>query len=187
MDKVIWKNSTRKYVWYPEKILEDFNIKNNISNLRIEKGQLMIQSDGVDPFLVASNTLRVSKNLAKDWLKIFSIDLLFLLIMGLIFFTIELSELSITNKIKYFLSNYRAVTISICFVLIIITPMLMTTIGYSSIASDAEKRNLAKKPALNFSDDSYKTYISDVGNYVNDNFGFREQLIRVNNILKVKL
>lgn len=187
LDKIVWKNSTRKHIWNTEDIIDDFNIRNNIDTLFIEKGKLKILSNGIDPYLVADNTLEISEYLGKDSLRLVLLDLLFLLIAVLIFLSIELSGFRTASKIKRIVLNYRALLISSCFLTIILAPMLSSPFRLSSTDSDAEKRNLARKPALNFRDYSYKTFIADYENYVKDNFGFREQLIRINNILKVKI
>lgn len=187
VDKIIWKNSSKRIIWNSESVIKKFEIGNNIDELVLVNGKLKIVSNGKDPFLIINDTQNLSDYLNKDVLRIVFTYFLFLIIAIVIFFSLKLSGYNIVSNLNFFTSNYRSFVICLCFITIITVPMLSNYFGLTPGISDTEKRNLATKPDISFMDSSYKTFISDYENYVADNFGFRKRLIQLNNILKVKL
>lgn len=187
VDHIVWKNFTKKYIWGSEGIVEDFSIKNDIDHLDLDNERLKIVSNGKDPYLGIKNTQKISGSLSNDSLRIVFMELILIIVAAIIFFSLKLSNANIINGLKYIAINYRAIIISTCFIAIISVPMVSTSLGITSVKSDTEKRNLAVKPNINLKDKSFKSFISGYEKYVEDNFGFRQELIRFNNIVKVKL
>lgn len=189
LEKMVWKNKTKVYVWNPEDIITDLKIKNNIDEIELveNKNQLKIVSNGRDPYLIFKNTLEISNYLNKD---IFNIMIVYstIILVGVIFFyLLQVSNFELIGKFKSILINLKVISLCALFMLIIIFPMLSNTLGITSSTPEVEKRKLAEKPIFNLKDSSYKNFFSNYENYVNDNFGYRDQLIKLNNFLKVKL
>lgn len=187
LEKIVWKKFNKKYIWTPEKIISEFNIRNNIDNLVSTNGKLRITPNGNDPFIVIENTKGISDYLSRNLLISTVTYALTLFFSVLVFITLQVSDFDILSKLKIFVTNYRSVVVCSSFIVIIASPMLIHNFGMDSKNINTEQRNLASKPDLNLMNDSYQTYISDYETYVNDNFGFRNEFIKINNFIKVKL
>lgn len=158
IEKVIWKNNSRKHVWYPENIITDFNIKNNIEKIELVENQLKIVTNGKDPFLISKNTLGISIYLSKD---IFNIMIMYLIIIlvGVVFFCLlQVSNVDLISKLNSLFNNFKVISLCALFMIIIIFPMLSNTLGITSSAPDVEKRKLAEKPIFNLKNSSYKSF-----------------------------
>lgn len=186
LEKIIWKSTIRKQVWEPENIIEEYKIKNNIEHMEQVNGLLKIVSNGVDPFLVREGTAELSEYLNGDKFQLLLSNIIIVVIGFFFFLVLQASNMNVSKKLVYISKNFKEITLSTLFIGIITLPMLSNYFGIAPNTLGSEKRSLAEKPRLHFSDNSYKSFISDYENYVRDNFGFRETLIRFNNILKVK-
>ncbi|MFL1676658.1 hypothetical protein [Paenibacillus dendritiformis] len=186
LEKIIWKSTIRKQVWEPENIIEEYKIKNNIEDMEQVNGLLKIVSNGVDPFLVREGTAQLSEYLNGDKFQVLLLNIIIVVIGFFFFLVLQASNINVSKKLVYISKNFKEITLSTLFIAIITLPMLGTYFDIAPNTLGSEKRSLAEKPRLDFSDSSYKSFISDYENYVRDNFGFRDTLIRLNNILKVK-
>lgn len=75
----------------------------------------------------------------------------------------------------------------ILFFLVIFSPAVGTLLGLKNVVSESENRNLNEIPQFNFSDQSLADYTKKLEAFLNDHFGFRNQLIKLNNNIVISL
>jgi len=73
------------------------------------------------------------------------------------------------------------------FCLLIISPAVGTFLGPENLVSEAEKRKLHVMPQFDLPDQSFTDYTQKLEAFLNDHFGFRKQLIRLNNDIFLSL
>ena len=73
------------------------------------------------------------------------------------------------------------------FFLIIFSPAVGTLLGLKNVISESENRNLNEMPQFDFSDQSFADYTKKLEAFLNDHFGFRNQLIKLNNNIVISL
>jgi hypothetical protein len=82
--------------------------------------------------------------------------------------------------------NKLLAVMGLVFVAVISAPMLASIFQADKAVSETEKRTLQTWPVYADSE-SLPTYFSSINSYVNDHFGFREDLIKLNNKIKYSL
>ncbi|MBN1415816.1 MAG: hypothetical protein JW973_12000 [Bacteroidales bacterium] len=73
------------------------------------------------------------------------------------------------------------------FFLVIFSPAVGTLLGLKNVVSESENRNLNKIPQFNFHDQSFADYTKKLEAFLNDHFGFRNNLIELNNNIVISL
>lgn len=73
------------------------------------------------------------------------------------------------------------------FFLMIISPAVGTIYGLKTMVSETEKRKLHEMPHFDFSDQSITDYAKKMEAFLNDHFGFRNQIIQLNNNIVITL
>lgn len=79
------------------------------------------------------------------------------------------------------------VVISLLFIIILATPMLVSVTSDTETVSKAEKRKLAQFPEFTFSTSTLKTFPKEFEDYVDDHFGFRSQIVKKHNYTLCKI
>ncbi len=78
-------------------------------------------------------------------------------------------------------------TLIVLFFLIIFSPAVGTLLRVKNVVSEAENRKLNVMPQFDFTNQSFSDYTKKFEAFLNDHFGFRNQLIELNNNMVISL
>ncbi|MDT0622105.1 alginate O-acetyltransferase AlgX-related protein [Croceitalea vernalis] len=131
-----------------------------------------------DPFLTSNN--EVSKQLINLRVPQPIIEKKFIYLIGCIFFISITTFLFSLNTIFYFKQTIENVFLIFFFTSIFLPTLLL---NLKSDKNEIEKRKMASKPEFTFNQ-NYPALFED---YFNDNFGFRNNLIELSALIKVKI
>lgn len=151
---------------------------------RLEGDALVLESTGTDPYLVGTSTLQQQlqdlSRLYNRWRKAILACLVAMLFFTVFFFLASWPALDRMGQI-----HWADLGLAAAFILIISLPMANQWLRFAHDIESSEKRALAERPDFKL---AYLTVFPRLYEpYFNDHFPFRNQLVRWNSLLRVKL
>ncbi|MBB6454562.1 hypothetical protein HNQ94_003051 [Salirhabdus euzebyi] len=181
---ITWNKTSREYEWSADMVVESHNYTNHIEHIGVENNLVKIKPSGDDPYFIIDDVENIDKYLNNNSFKIVISFIFSLLLSFILFWFLQITNLNVIQTIN--LKKFNSSLLPFAFIVILIIPSFVTIIGIDSNLSSVEKRDLAAKPKLNLREETYTDYIRKYETYINDNFGFRDKLIKWNNVIKVK-
>lgn len=188
LQNIKWKYNKNTHMWNLSDIVRNAKRNPHIGEFSLlNSNELKITTTGQDPFFIIENVDSIEKKLRSGIM--FTIDqiiiyALIFIVSILVFLILEINKRQIISKVVSL--KYDHVLLIVSFIAIISLPMLAVNLGFVT-AQSAEKRGLAQKPTLNLREGNIEDFIIEYEAYVNDNYGYRNKMIRWNNMFKVKV
>ncbi|MGQ7884800.1 DHHW family protein [Paenibacillus sp. WC2504] len=165
-------------------ITDEFDLKHDIGSYSTNNGLITFTSIGTDPFI---NTKDISKSFysLKNKSSIYILNIVISLFFTIVFFfLLKTNSIHIANLINFLKNNLQSTILIVTFILLIFIPLFSNILPKKQLVSNNENRVLASKPELTFK--NINTFPKEFEKYFNDNFAMRNQLLTLNNYIKVK-
>ncbi|MBF0319383.1 MAG: hypothetical protein HQL01_06230 [Nitrospirae bacterium] len=178
--RIRMKTLFKEYEWPPEEIFRLFTPNSNIVDRKVTQGALYVYSINYPPYLTNWQIADVFDSLVssmdKRYLSMVCVLLMALLcLVGLMFVRFPQVELYCNPN----------VFISLLFILFISLPLLSCFLMITYNVNISEQRSLAPNPKLSLK--NIDKFPAEYTQYFDDNFGFRDMLIRWNNRFKATI
>lgn len=170
----------KEYKWSPQDIYRDFTPNENVVQRKIAKDALFIYSINYPPYMTNWHIGNAFDNLVAS-MEAPYLSTLFAVIAAILCL-LFLFFVRFPNVLRYCNAN---VYISLLFILFISLPILSTFLSITYEVNISEQRSLATKPRLSI--DNLDKFPEQYTQYFEDNFGFRDMLIRWNNRFKTNV
>ena len=163
-----------------DSIFNKFKPANDIKLYRLDKDGVYLESNGNDPYIVSSFSLK--KYLKKLYVKPFIYPLPFILSCCIGFFIYYLIRKKLQIQIDSSVTANHFLLFA--FLLLITLPVIWMNL-FPAKSATGENRKLKEKPAFSFS--TIIDYPKQFNKYFDDNFGFKKPLAILNSYYKLKL
>ncbi|MEG0774567.1 hypothetical protein [Clostridium sp.] len=179
IENITLEHRLKKVVLSPAKILEVFSkVGEHVEKIEVKDNLLYIISQKEDPLIYGENTATLLEQgeINKD----------LMITIAIIAITFAAISLWIYGFIKRKGLSIRKLGFISVFMIAIFLPSTLNAVGIQ-VGENTEQRQLAKKPSFKLDIETIKSYPKNYENYLNDNFGLKNLLVKWNSYLNVKL
>ncbi|MFC2100995.1 hypothetical protein ACFLRZ_04110 [Bacteroidota bacterium] len=188
--RIEFKSNLNSYVWKPRKIISEFNTTNQIDKYLIKDNAVLVEAVGYDSYIINNDISKVYENKRNAsmnfWISLATSLLISIFVFFYFFYhsikqkriKLKLKGITLKTKNKYpYISSY-------IFILLISLPLLNQELRFISDYKNTENRRLAINPDLKLH--NLFLFPERFTRYYEDQFQFRNLLVRINNYFKIK-